>query len=1333
MSVILNQLKVSSDIKSLGPIYSYSVSEAMRVISDNDPGIVFYNSSNTTLLGAIYGGNGIGLNIGGGVFSVGNLSGIRMIVQSTGEVGVGNPGEYNLSKPGINFSVRGSIIRTNSRLNDYVSYPLSHSTSSEAVFEIDPTWTDAELREFFGDANVSWAAVADAPGGYCIYLNGAVDVGGPYGSGFPFIPVDTNDIFYMECWIQNVGTGQTHYMGSAEYDHNFTSLGGNPGTYGYWVMSNTNPTTTWTKVSGYIGGFGTSTGQFKAGTKYWTPLGLFNYTAGTGTRACRISGWKVYKVYQAGNRSLSGRVTLTNGGLGGNGTLTVSGDITTYRSSNSGVIYFGSDQSHYLFFDGSNYYLPSGNLYVVNNTNLVLHSGNYNSYAPTLTGTGASGTWGISITGNAATATTLQTARNIAGVSFNGSADISITGQNISTNITTATNDLQVAKYLRWKNYGDNHVLFDASQGTSPAGTTIDRVTPANPINSTSGSNTWGYNISLMGWNGNSTYGVRVDRAREIDNQIQIIESLRANRIISGGGNITTTGSQIKWDARFIVISCGRGSNFAVSGFWNIDFPAVGTVITGVGGTPNQTVTSNGIAMNGGSGWNALYYILPIGATYTSVAANFRLVGYDTDIDIPHNWVLICVVNADAEGYVFYFSNGVTHYGADVSYMGIQTSSNVYGTIVKRDSNGNINVNGISAISLSASDIPNVRRVRNAVYNNLGNPTVEEQAIIHGEFNNKFRFWAPQLQEQSTDGTTWTTSTRASAQQLADMMIGEGQNTSISAIPAPGTGNAGYYRLTWDYDAAGSPGYCFLDSFYCYNSTNGNNVTFTIQGQDSGTSNWTTVATGTISNWPGHTYIPHSTLPFVSNATNGYYKKVRITFAITSAAAYGTGFQIYGIEWWGGYPAGKRNVQTYDSNKNVYWPAKVYGTQFVDNNDSNYYVDPDGVSMVKNLNVGAYFGTSTFTNNGQIQLGTTAYNYLFTQGTWGSSITAGILAHCADNWEFAIHDSNHRVASPFAFFGGATNVLKIGRDIGWGVTPVEIAGNLTISANLIGSANSANLVANTASTYGAWNISGSRNSYGGIYDSYSGVATMFDSSGNGGFYRESPSGRWYLYHNYANNCLAISGYSTTAGYVIQINGDALATGNIAIQNANSLKLYTAGTSFSKIYSVANTGLIIENGYDVDPEGGYGIVMRVGAANTDVFYAFTDGSVAFPVNVYFAGNITCSGQIGDANGSFRKMPKNSRSGAYTLVASDTGLLVANTSGGITVPNSVFTPGDFVTIYNESSSSQTITQGSGVTLRQAGTSNTGNRTLAGYGVATLICISTSEFVIRGDGLT
>jgi hypothetical protein len=41
-----------------------------------------------------------------------------------------------------------------------------------------------------------------------------------------------------------------------------------------------------------------------------------------------------------------------------------------------------------------------------------LHSANYNSYSPTLTGTGASGTWGINVTGSAATATTASTITN---------------------------------------------------------------------------------------------------------------------------------------------------------------------------------------------------------------------------------------------------------------------------------------------------------------------------------------------------------------------------------------------------------------------------------------------------------------------------------------------------------------------------------------------------------------------------------------------------------------------------------------------------------------------------------------------------------------------------------------------------------------------------------------------------------------------------------------------------------------------------------------------------------------------------------------------------------
>lgn len=44
------------------------------------------------------------------------------------------------------------------------------------------------------------------------------------------------------------------------------------------------------------------------------------------------------------------------------------------------------------------------------NGNILLHAGNYKSYVPTLTGIGASGTWDISITGNAKTATSADSA-----------------------------------------------------------------------------------------------------------------------------------------------------------------------------------------------------------------------------------------------------------------------------------------------------------------------------------------------------------------------------------------------------------------------------------------------------------------------------------------------------------------------------------------------------------------------------------------------------------------------------------------------------------------------------------------------------------------------------------------------------------------------------------------------------------------------------------------------------------------------------------------------------------------------------------------------------------
>lgn len=54
------------------------------------------------------------------------------------------------------------------------------------------------------------------------------------------------------------------------------------------------------------------------------------------------------------------------------------------------------------FWDKSNFYMRSNSPGAVGAWRKLLHDGNYNSYAPTLTGGGASGTWGINITGTAA-------------------------------------------------------------------------------------------------------------------------------------------------------------------------------------------------------------------------------------------------------------------------------------------------------------------------------------------------------------------------------------------------------------------------------------------------------------------------------------------------------------------------------------------------------------------------------------------------------------------------------------------------------------------------------------------------------------------------------------------------------------------------------------------------------------------------------------------------------------------------------------------------------------------------------------------------------------------
>ena len=137
----------------------------------------------------------------------------------------------------------------------------------------------------------------------------------------------------------------------------------------------------------------------------------------------------------------------------------------------------------------------------------------------------------------------------------------------------------------------------------------------------------------------------------------------------------------------------------------------------------------------------------------------------------------------------------------------------------------------------------------------------------------------------------------------------------------------------------------------------------------------------------------------------------------------------------------------------------------------------------------------------------------------------------------------------------------------------------------------------------------------------------------------------------------------------------------------------------------------------------------------VFSTTADGAASPTerMRISSSGAVTCTGTISDVAGDLRSIPQIAQTSAYTLAATDNGKHISITTGGVTVPSAIFSVGQVVTIFNNSASNQTITQGASVTLRQAGTANTGNRTLVQYGVATILCVASDTFVITGSGLT
>tara|TARA_B100000214_G_scaffold185422_1_gene133718 strand:+ start:2677 stop:3129 length:453 start_codon:yes stop_codon:yes gene_type:complete len=124
------------------------------------------------------------------------------------------------------------------------------------------------------------------------------------------------------------------------------------------------------------------------------------------------------------------------------------------------------------------------------------------------------------------------------------------------------------------------------------------------------------------------------------------------------------------------------------------------------------------------------------------------------------------------------------------------------------------------------------------------------------------------------------------------------------------------------------------------------------------------------------------------------------------------------------------------------------------------------------------------------------------------------------------------------------------------------------------------------------------------------------------------------------------------------------------------------------------------------------------------------------NVSFANGITATSFTGtsveDSKGNLRKIVQNAQTSAYTLVAADAGKHISITTGGVTIPASIFAAGDAITIVNDSASDQTITCSAVTTYLANDTSTKSSLTLKARGIATFLFVSATVVYGAGAGL-
>jgi len=176
---------------------------------------------------------------------------------------------------------------------------------------------------------------------------------------------------------------------------------------------------------------------------------------------------------------------------------------------------------------------------------------------------------------------------------------------------------------------------------------------------------------------------------------------------------------------------------------------------------------------------------------------------------------------------------------------------------------------------------------------------------------------------------------------------------------------------------------------------------------------------------------------------------------------------------------------------------------------------------------------------------------------------------------------------------------------------------------------------------------------------------------------------------------------------------------------------TAGDSSTKIATTAFVNTEVSNLVDSAPSTLNTLNELAAALGDDANFSTTvTNSIAAKAPL---ASPTFSGTVSDGDGAIRAIPQSGsdKTSSYTLTTGDIGNFVGIGSGGsITVPNSTFSAGDAISIFNNTSGDRTITCSITTAYIGGEDADKASVTLATRGVCTILFISGTVCVITGN---